>query len=70
MTLKYRIGDLKSNIKLNRLGKSVQQNLQRAATGEKKRKNEFREGSVDLNERMMNFSFNLDMRGKRGEEAH
>jgi DNA mismatch repair protein MutS2 len=24
---------------------------------------------VDLNERQLNFSFNLDIRGKRGEEA-
>ena len=28
-----------------------------------------RVGGLDINEKMMNFSFNLDIRGKRGEEA-
>ncbi len=60
------IGDLKSTIKLNRLEK-VSKKTFKAATGEK----EVRSGSrgVDLNERMLNFNFNLDIRGKRGEEA-
>ncbi|MCF2443113.1 endonuclease MutS2 [Dyadobacter sp. CY345] len=61
-----RIGDLKSNIKLNRLEK-VSNKTYKAATGEKKLK--VASKGVDLNERMMNFSFNLDIRGKRGEEA-
>lgn len=61
-----RIGDLKSTIKLNRLEK-VSNKTYRAATGEKKLKTSAK--GVDLNERMLNFSFNLDMRGKRGEEA-
>ncbi|TDE16248.1 endonuclease MutS2 [Dyadobacter psychrotolerans] len=61
-----RIGDLKSTIKLNRLEK-VSNKTYKAATGEKKLKTSAK--GVDLNERMMNFSFNLDMRGKRGEEA-
>ena len=61
-----RIGDLKSNIKLNRLEK-VSNKTYKAATGEKKLKTSSK--GVDLNERMMNFSFNLDIRGKRGEEA-
>jgi len=61
-----RIGDLKSTIKLNRLEK-VSNKTYKEATGEKKLKTVTK--GVDLNERMMNFSFNLDMRGKRGEEA-
>ena len=61
-----RIGDLKSNIKLNRLEK-VSKKTYREATGEKKLKTAAK--GVDMNERMLNFSFNLDMRGKRGEEA-
>jgi DNA mismatch repair protein MutS2 len=61
-----RIGDLKSTIKLNRLER-VSKKTYKEATGEKKLKTSSK--GVDLNERMMNFSFNLDMRGKRGEEA-
>jgi DNA mismatch repair protein MutS2 len=61
-----RIGDLKSTIKLNRLEK-VSNRTYREATGEKKLKTSSK--GVDINERMLNFSFNLDMRGKRGEEA-
>lgn len=61
-----RIGDLKSTIKLNRLEK-VSNKTYKAATGEKKLKTSAK--GVDMNERMLNFSFNLDMRGKRGEEA-
>lgn len=61
-----RIGDLKSTVKLTRLEK-VSKKTYRAATGEKKLKTASK--GVDLNERMLNFSFNLDMRGKRGEEA-
>ena len=61
-----RIGDLKSTIKLNRLER-VSNKTYKAATGEKNINTSSK--GVDLNERMMNFSFNLDMRGKRGEEA-
>lgn len=61
-----RIGDLKSNIKLNRLEK-VSNKTYKVATGEKKLRTTSK--GVDLNERMLNFSFNLDIRGKRGEEA-
>ncbi|WP_128548403.1 endonuclease MutS2 [Larkinella soli] len=60
-----RIGDLKSNIKLNRLEK-VSRKAYREAVGETARP---RMTGIDLNEKMMNFSFNLDLRGKRGEEA-
>ncbi len=61
-----RIGELKSNIKLNRLEK-VSNKTYRELTGEKKLKSGT--GGVDLNERQLNFSFNLDIRGMRGEEA-
>lgn len=61
-----RIGDLKSNIKLNRLEK-VSKKAFKEATGEKNVAPKL--GGIDINEKMMNFSFNLDIRGKRGEEA-
>ena len=61
-----RIGDLKSNIKLNRLEK-VSKKAFKEATGEKSVAPKL--GGIDINEKMMNFSFNLDIRGKRGEEA-
>lgn len=61
-----RIGDLKSNIKLNRLEK-VSKKAFKEATGEKSVNSKI--GGIDINEKMMNFSFNLDIRGKRGEEA-
>lgn len=61
-----RIGDLKSTVKLNRLEK-VSKKTYREVTGEKKTRSTT--GGVDLNERQLNFSFNLDIRGKRGEEA-
>ena len=64
--VEIRIGDLKSNIKLNRLER-VSNETYREATGEKRLKTATK--GVDMNDRMMNFSFNLDMRGKRGEEA-
>ncbi|GAA4457583.1 endonuclease MutS2 [Nibrella saemangeumensis] len=60
-----RIGDLKSTVKLNRLEK-VSRKVFREATGKEERP---RVQGVDINEKMMNFSFNLDIRGKRGEEA-
>ncbi|MBB3838963.1 DNA mismatch repair protein MutS2 [Runella defluvii] len=61
-----RIGDLKSNVKLNRLEK-VSKKAFKEATGEKSAG--IRLGGIDMNEKMLNFSFNLDIRGKRGEEA-
>ncbi|GAB3934516.1 endonuclease MutS2 [Larkinella terrae] len=60
-----RIGDLKSTIKLNRLEK-VSRKVYREAVGETARP---KIQGIDLNEKMMNFSFNLDIRGQRGEEA-
>ncbi len=61
-----RIGDLKSNIKLNRLEK-VSKKTFKAATDV--RDDRPRSQGIDMNEKMQNFSFNLDIRGKRGEEA-
>ncbi|MBD2700645.1 endonuclease MutS2 [Spirosoma sp. BT702] len=61
-----RIGDLKSNIKLNRLEK-VSKKTFREAT--EVRDDRPRSQGMDINEKMQNFSFNLDIRGKRGEEA-
>lgn len=60
-----RIGELKSNIKLNRLEK-VSRKTYREAVGIRETP---RSQGMDLNEKMMNFSFNLDIRGYRGEEA-
>ncbi|MBD2751550.1 endonuclease MutS2 [Spirosoma validum] len=61
-----RIGDLKSTVKLNRLEK-VSKKTFKAATDV--RDDRPRSQGVDMNEKMQNFSFNLDIRGKRGEEA-
>lgn len=60
-----RFGDLKSNLKLNRLEK-ISRKAYREAVGEPSRP---KMKGIDLNEKMMNFSFNLDIRGQRGEEA-
>ncbi|WP_018618674.1 endonuclease MutS2 [Spirosoma luteum] len=61
-----RIGDLKSNVKLSRLEK-VSKKTFKAATDV--RDDRPRSQGIDMNEKMQNFSFNLDIRGKRGEEA-
>ena len=61
-----RIGDLKSNVKLNRLEKVSQKTFKEATDVRDERP---RSQGVDINEKMQNFSFNLDIRGKRGEEA-
>ncbi|WP_338875270.1 endonuclease MutS2 [Spirosoma sp. SC4-14] len=61
-----RIGDLKSNVKLNRLER-VSRKVFKDATETKDERP--RSQGVDMNEKMQNFSFNLDIRGKRGEEA-
>jgi DNA mismatch repair protein MutS2 len=58
------IGNLKSNVKLNRLEK-ISRKEYRAQTVE----NVPRMQGIDLNEKMSNFSYQLDLRGKRGEEA-
>ncbi|GAB3993077.1 endonuclease MutS2 [Spirosoma daeguense] len=61
-----RIGDLKSNVKLNRLEK-VSKKIFKEAT--EVRDDRPRTQGMDINEKMQNFSFNLDIRGRRGEEA-
>ena len=61
-----RIGDLKTNIKLNRLEKVSRKTFKEATDVRDDRP---RSQGMDLNEKMLNFSFNLDIRGKRGEEA-
>ncbi|NJL14764.1 MAG: endonuclease MutS2 [Microscillaceae bacterium] len=57
------IGDLKSTIKLDRLEKIKPSENKNA----KKPKSAIK--GLDLNEKMAHFSPNLDLRGKRGEEA-
>ncbi len=61
------IGSLKSNIKISRLERVSRKEFKKA-TGDKPIYPS-RYGGIDINEKMMNFSFNLDIRGKRGEEA-
>ncbi len=61
-----RIGDLKSTVKLNRLEKVSKKTFKEAT---EVRDDRPRSQGVDINEKMQNFSFNLDIRGKRGEEA-
>jgi DNA mismatch repair protein MutS2 len=61
-----RIGDLKSNVKLSRLEKVSKKTFKEATDVRDDRP---RSQGVDMNEKMQNFSFNLDIRGKRGEEA-
>lgn len=56
------MGDLKSNVKLKRLERI-------SSTEMKKEKKSFaRKTGFDANAKMMDFSSNLDIRGKRGEE--
>ncbi len=59
------IGELKTNIKMSRLEKMSRKEFREAV----KESIKPRMTGIDLNEKMMNFSFNLDLRGKRGEEA-
>lgn len=59
------LGELKSNIKLSRLEKVSKKEFKSAV---KETPKENLKG-IDINEKMVNFSFNLDIRGKRGEEA-
>ena len=58
------MGDLKTTIKLNRLEKISRKESKQKLSGGKSKT-----GGLDLNEKMQNFSFNLDLRGMRGEEA-
>ncbi|WP_367914272.1 endonuclease MutS2 [Leadbetterella sp. DM7] len=58
------LGELKSNIRLNRLEKISRKEFRSSQKESAKSMK-----GVDLNEKMTGFSFNLDIRGKRGEEA-
>lgn len=60
------IGDLKTTIKLNRL-ENVSRRVYKEAIGEKSPRPKMT--GIDLNEKAMNFSFNVDLRGKRVDEA-
>jgi DNA mismatch repair protein MutS2 len=57
------IGDLKSNVKLARLEKISKTELKKELKAVEKR------GNYNTNEKMMDFSSNLDLRGRRGEEV-
>ena len=57
------IGDLKTTVKLNRLEKISRKEFKQKTSPKTK------VVGVDMNDKMMNFSFNLDLRGKRGDEA-
>ncbi|MES2795152.1 MAG: Smr/MutS family protein, partial [Bacteroidota bacterium] len=60
------IGSLKTTIKLNRLEKISRKEFKKLSVEEQPVKSL---SGIDLNDKMMNFSFNLDIRGKRGEVA-
>jgi DNA mismatch repair protein MutS2 len=63
--VEVRIGSLKSTLKLNRLEK-----ISRKAYRTHVPEEEIGRGKgVDINQKMLAFSYNLDLRGKRGEEA-
>jgi DNA mismatch repair protein MutS2 len=57
------IGELKTTVKLNRLEKISRKEFKQKTAPKPKFV------GVDMNDKMMNFSFNLDLRGKRGDEA-
>jgi DNA mismatch repair protein MutS2 len=57
------IGDLKSNVKLSRLEKIARAEVKKELKSIEKR------GSYQTTSKMMDFSPNLDLRGKRGEEV-
>jgi DNA mismatch repair protein MutS2 len=65
-TAEVSIGELKTNIALNRLEK-ISRKAYKAVAKTESAPAAMR--GIDINEKMMNFSFNLDLRGKRGEEA-
>ncbi len=57
------IGELKTTVKLTRLEKISRKEFKQKSAPKSKFV------GVDMNDKMMNFSFNLDLRGKRGDEA-
>jgi DNA mismatch repair protein MutS2 len=60
------MGSLKTTIKINRLEKISKKEFKKLSAIIEPSKQLM---GIDLNEKMMNFSFNLDLRGKRGEDA-
>lgn len=56
------IGELKSNVKISRLEKISHTQVKKEVKAFASR------GGYNTNEKMMDFSYNLDLRGKRGEE--
>jgi DNA mismatch repair protein MutS2 len=60
------MGSLKTTIKLNRLEKISRKEFKSLTVEDQPIKSL---SGIDLNEKMMNFTFNLDIRGKRGELA-
>ncbi|MGB0521943.1 MAG: endonuclease MutS2 [Flammeovirgaceae bacterium] len=58
------IGELKSNIRLNRLVK-----ISKKVFKEQTKSNSSARGGINLNQKLMEFSPNLDLRGKRVEEV-
>ncbi|MBC6368969.1 endonuclease MutS2 [Algoriphagus sp. AK58] len=57
------IGDLKSTVKISRLEKISKTEVKKELKAVERR------GNYNTNEKMMDFSSNLDLRGKRGEEV-
>jgi DNA mismatch repair protein MutS2 len=57
------IGDLKTTIKMNRLEKISRKEFKQKTSPRAKM------GGIDMNEKAMNFTYNFDLRGKRGDEA-
>jgi DNA mismatch repair protein MutS2 len=57
------VGDLKMMLKVNRLERISRKEAKKTSSPKPKL------SGIDLNEKMSHFSFNLDVRGKRGEEA-
>ena len=60
------IGDLRTTVKISRLQKVSRRELREATGTDRPRPSML---GVDLNEKALNFSFNLDLRGSRGDEA-
>ncbi len=60
------MGAIKTTIKINRLEKISKKEFKKLTIADEP--NRSLKG-IDLNEKMMNFSFNIDIRGKRGEDA-
>ena len=60
------MGSLKTTIKINRLEKITRKEFKQIIGNPEPIKQLM---GIDLNEKMMNFTFNLDLRGKRGEVA-